>query len=215
METKEQSYSIEEGLQRVKEGVKAKFDESVEVHIRLGVKNKKDDFTVRGVCILPHGTGKSKRVAVFTEREEKQKQAQQAGAEVVGGKELITKIKSTEKVDFDVALATPDMMKDLAPIAKVLGPKGLMPSPKTETIVEDVAKAVKELKAGKVEFKADKSGNVHQVIGKISFGVEKLKDNFSTFVDVLRKSLPDKMKGEVARNVFICSTMGKSVKIHT
>lgn len=198
----------------MKEGAKAKFDESVEAHIRLGIKNKKEDMTVRGVCVLPYGTGKSKRVAVFTEHEDKQKQAKEAGAEVVGGKELITKIKSTEKIDFDVALAAPDMMKDLVPIAKILGPRGLMPSPKTETIVEDMAKAVKELKAGKVEFKADKSGNVHQVIGKISFGEEKLKDNFSTFIDALRKALPDKMKGDLARNIFVCSTMGKSVKIH-
>lgn len=214
METTEQSYLIQEGLQQVEEGAKAKFDESVEVHIRLNLKSKKEDVTVRGVCVLPHGTGKSKRVAVFTEREDKQTQAKEAGAEVVGGKELIMKIKSTEKIDFGVALATPDIMKDLAPIAKVLGPRGLMPSPKTETIVEDMAKAVKELKAGKVEFKADKSGNVHQVIGKISFGQEKLKDNFSTFIDALRKVLPDKMKGELARNIFVCSTMGKSVRIH-
>lgn len=214
MDTNQQSYSIDEALKLVKENAKAKFDESVEVHIRLNMgKNKKEEVTVRGVCALPYGTGKTKKVAVFTDNETKKNEANSAGADLVGGKELITQIKSSGKADFDIALATPDIMKDLAPIAKILGPRGLMPSPKTETITDDLAKAVKELKAGKVEFKADKSGNVHQVIGKVSYEADKLKDNYAAFIEAVKKTVPEKLKGAAMKNVFVCSTMGKSVKI--
>lgn len=213
MDTNQQSYSIDEALKLVKENAKAKFDESVEVHIKVSVKNKKDELNIRGVCVLPHGTGKTKKVVVFTENEEKKKQAEEAGADIVGGKELIAQIKTSGKTDFDVALATPDIMKDLAPIAKVLGPRGLMPSPKTETITDDVSKAVKELKAGKIEFKSDKTGNIHQVIGKVSYDPNKLKENFLGFIDTLKKTAPEKLKSGLLRNVILCSTMGKSVKV--
>lgn len=213
METSQQGYQIDEALKIVKENAKAKFDESVEVHARIASKNKKDELNVRGVCVLPHNVGKTKRIAVFTENDEKKNQAKEAGADVVGGKELVTQIKSSEKTDFEAVLATPDMMKDLASIARILGPRGLMPSPKTETIVEDVAKAVKELKGGKTEFKTDKTGNIHQVIGKTSFDSEKLKENFSIFIEALKKAAPDKIKSEVTKNVVVCSTMGKAVKV--
>lgn len=213
MEINQQSYPIGEALKLVKENGKAKFDESIEVHVRLSLKSKKDDLSIRGVCVLPYGTGKTKKVAVFTENDEKKKQAEQAGADVVGGKELVTQIKSSGKTDFDIALATPDMMKELAPIAKILGPRGLMPSPKTETIIDDVGKAVKESKAGKIEFKSDKQGNIHQVIGKKSFDTEKLKENFSSLVEVLKKTVPEKAKSSLMNNMVVCSTMGKAIKV--
>lgn len=213
MENDIKVYSIEEALKLVKENAKAKFDESVEVHVKLAPKSKKDELSVRGVCVLRHGIGKTKRVAVFTENDIKKQEAQEAGADLVGGKELITQIKSTGKTDFDVALATPDIMRDLAPIAKVLGPRGLMPSPKTETIVENVSKSVKELKAGKVEFKSDKSGNIHQVIGKVSFDENKLRENLDAFIVAFKKVIPEKAKSGAVKNTVLCSTMGRSVRV--
>lgn len=213
MENNQPTYQIDEALKLVKENAKAKFDESVEVHIRIPLKSKKEELSIRGVCVLPRGTGKTKRVAVFTENEIKAKQAKDVGADIVGGKDLITQIKSSGKIDFDIAVATADIMKDLAPIAKILGPRGLMPSPKTETIVDDTAKAVNELRGGKIEFKSDKTGNVHQVIGKVSFDGDALKENFSCFIEALKKSIPEKLKSGAMNNIVVTSTMGKAIKV--
>lgn len=214
MNNNQQSYPIDEALKLVKENAKAKFDESVEVHVKLrDSKKKKDDLAIRGVCILPHGSGKTKRVAVFTEDETKKKEAEKSGADIIGGKELVTKIKSSGKADFDIAVATPDFMKALAPIAKILGPRGLMPSPKTETITDDVEKTVKELKAGKTEFKNDKTRNIHQSIGKVSYDQEKLKENFLEFIEAIKKSAPEKARKEIIKNITLCSTMGDGVRV--
>lgn len=205
-------YGVEEAAKLVKELASTKFDESVEVHVRLGIDAKKTDQMVRGVVPLPHGIGKSKKVAVFAEGE-KEKEAREAGADLVGGMELVEKIKQTGSCDFDIAVATPDMMKKISPIAKVLGPKGLMPSPKTETVTMDIARTVKELKKGKVSFRSDDSGNVHQVIGKVSFEPEKIKENFVAFMDALKSTKPATAKGEFIKGIYVTSTMGPSIKV--
>lgn len=206
------SYSIEEAIALVKKTSGVKFDASLEVHFRLGVDPKKGEQQVRGVVVLPHGTGKSKRVAVFAEGE-KQGEARASGADVIGGKELIKEIKSSEKINFDVAVATPDMMKDLATIAKILGPKGLMPSPKNETVTQEIAKTVKELKGGRVTFKNDDTGNVHQVIGKVSWETPKLMANFKAFHEAVRKAKPPTSKGVYFQSITLASTMGPGVRI--
>lgn len=205
-------YAIDEALKQLKELASAKFEESVEVHVFLGIDAEKPDQSVRGMVSLPFGTGKSKRIAVFAEGA-KAEEAKSAGADVVGGDDLIAKIKQTEKIDFDVAVATPDMMKKMAPVAKILGPKGLMPSPKTETVTIDVGKIVGELKKGKAEFRTDDSGNVHISIGKVSFGEDKLKQNFTEFLTTLKNSRPATAKGEFIKSVSISSTMGPAIKV--
>lgn len=205
-------YGIEEAAKLVKELASTKFDESVEVHVRLGIDVKKTDQMVRGVVTLPHGIGKSKKVAVFAEGE-KEKEAREAGADLVGGTDLVEEIKQKGVCDFDIAVATPDMMKKLSPIAKVLGPKGLMPSPKTETVTMDISKTVKELKKGKVSFRSDDSGNIHQIVGKASFDAEKIKGNLVAFMDALKAAKPATAKGEFIKGIFIASTMGPSIKI--
>lgn len=209
---KNKVYTIDEASKMVKELVSAKFDESIEAHIRLGIDVKKTDQMVRGVVTLPHGIGKSKKVAVFAEGE-KEKEAREAGADIVGGMDLVDTIKQKGITDFDIAVATPDMMKKISPIAKVLGPKGLMPSPKTETVTMDISKTVKELKKGKVSFRSDDSGNVHQVIGKASFDADKIKENFTVFIDALKAVKPASMKGELIKGIYMASTMGPSIKI--
>jgi large subunit ribosomal protein L1 len=204
------TYSIEEAVKLVKVSKIAKFDESVEVHIKLDINTKKGEEQVRGTVVLPHGTGKTKKVAVITST--KAKEAKEAKADLVAGEDLIAKIKSG-KIDFEVLVATPEMMPKLAPIAKILGPKGLMPSPKTETVTEKIKETVESLKKGKVSFKNDDSGNIHQIIGKISFPDDNLKENFSVFLETLRKSKPASAKGKFIKSITICSTMGPGIRI--
>ena len=206
-----QEYPITEAIAEVKKNAKAKFDESMEVHARLAIDPKKSDQQVRGVAELPHGTGKKMKIAVFTTTQKKE--AEESGADIVGGEELIDKIKSSGKIDTDIAIATPEMMPRLATIAKILGPKGLMPNPKNKTVTQKVKEIIESLKHGRADFKNDDSGNVHQVIGKKSFEDMKLEENFKAFMDALRKSKPEAAKGKFIKGVSICSTMGKSVKI--
>lgn len=209
-ENHDKLYSLDEAIKKVKDLARAKFDESVEVHIRLGIDPKKGEQQVRATAVLPHGTGKAKKIAVFTENE---KEAKVAGADVVGGKELIQKIKTKGVVDFDIAVATPEIMKNLVQIAKVLGPKGLMPSPKNETVTKDVARTVKELKGGKITFKNDETSNIHQIIGKISWDERKLKENLEVFLAAVKKARPAGVKGVYIKQVVLCSTMGPGIKV--
>lgn len=206
-------YSVDEALKQLKELASAKFDEAVEVHVRLGIDAKKPDQAIRGMVSLPHGAGKAKRVAVFAESA-KAEEAEKVGADIVGGEDLIAKIKQTGKIEFDIAVATPDMMKKLAPVAKILGPKGLMPSPKTETVTMDIAKVVGELKKGKAEFRSDDSGNVHISIGKISFDPAKLKENFIEFLNTLKNTRPAAAKGEFIKGAAVSTTMGPALKVN-
>lgn len=209
---KNKIYPLAEAMQIIKETAKTKFDSSVEVHARLGIDTQKGEQAVRGMAALPYGTGKTKRVAVFMRNE---KIAKDAGAEIVGADDLIKEIKTMEKINFDIALATPDMMKDLAPIAKVLGPKGLMPAPKSGTVVAEaeMAKAVEEIKKGKVNFRNDDSGNIHQIIGKASWEENKLQENFKVFMEALQKARPAAVKGSFILSVYLTSTMGPAVRV--
>lgn len=202
-------YSLEEAVKLMKENKIAKFDESVEIHIRTNVDPKKGDQQVRGTVALPHGTGKTKRVAVITSTSAKE--AKEAGADVVGGEELIDKF--AKKIDFDVLVATPEMMPKLAKVAKILGPKGLMPNPKTETVTTKIKETVEALKKGRAAFKNDDSSNVHQAVGKLSFEDAKLVENIKAFVEAIEKSKPAAFKGKLISNITICSTMGKGIKI--
>lgn len=209
---KMKAYDIKEAVEIVKKTNKAKFDASLEVHIRLGIDPKKGDQQIRGAVSLPHGTGKSVKVAAFVSPA-KEKEVKDAGADYVGGDELINEIKKTEKTDFQVAVAEPDMMKNLAQIAKILGTRGLMPSPKNDTVTPNPAKAVSELKKGKISFKNDDTSNVHAVFGKISFDSAKLVENFNTLLEVIRKSKPSSSKGIFLKGVSISSSMGPGVKV--
>jgi large subunit ribosomal protein L1 len=206
-------YSLEEAVKMLVKNANSKFDESVEVHMRTGIDTKQADQQIRGTIVLPHGTGKEKRIAVFAEGE-KLTEAKDAGADVFGGQELIDKIKNTKEVDFDVSVATPEMMKKMASIAKVLGPKGLMPSPKTDTVTTDIKGTVEQLKKGKLSFKNDTTGNLHQLVGKVSFGEEKLRENIETFVKNIRDNKPTGAKGEFIKSVTVTSTMGVGIKIN-
>jgi large subunit ribosomal protein L1 len=205
------AYSVTEAVELVKKTSTTKFDASVEVAFRLGVDPKKADQQIRGAVVLPNGTGKTQRVLVFA-KGEKAKEAEVAGADYVGDTEYINKI-SGGWFEFDVIVATPDMMGEVGKLGRTLGPKGLMPNPKTGTVTFDVAKAVGEIKAGKVEYRVDKAGNVHVPIGKVSFEDEKLVENFSTIFDTMVKVKPAAAKGTYMKNVAITSTMGPSVKI--
>ncbi len=204
-------YAIEEALTLVHGGKIAKFDESVEVHVKLNIDPKKGDEQVRGTVVLPHGTGKTLKIAVVTSS--KVKDAQEAGADLVGGEELIEKIKIGKAEAFDVLLATPEMMPKLAAVAKILGPRGLMPSPKTETVTDKIKEAVEMLKKGKASFKNDNTGNVHQVFGKLSFDEKKLKENYEAIVEAITKARPAGVKGRYLVSISICSTMGPGLKI--
>lgn len=208
-----QSYSLNEAIAIVKKINKTKFDPSVEVHIRLGVNPKKSDQQVRGAVSLPHGTGKTVRIAAFVSPSN-EAACKAAGAEFVGGDELIAEIKKTEKTDFEVAIAEPLMMKNLAIIAKILGTRGLMPSPKNDTVSPNPVKAVEELKKGKISFKNDDTSNLHAVIGKLSFEDTKLVENFQALIDTIRKAKPAAAKGTYIKNVTICSSMSPSVKVN-
>ena len=202
---------IAEAIAEVKKNAKAKFDESVEVHFRLDIDPKKSDQQIRGVAVLPNGTGKTVKIAVFTTTQTKE--AKEAGVDLVGGEELIDKIKSTGKIDVDVAIATPEMMPKLATIAKILGPKGLMPNPKNQTVTPKVVEMIDSLKKGRADFKNDNSGNIHQAIGKVSFDEAKLEENFKAILEAVRKAKPEAVKGKFLKGVSICSTMGKSIRV--
>ncbi len=205
-------YEIKEALELVKQNASAKFDETVEVAFRLGVDPRHADQQIRGAVVLPNGTGKSRSVLVFA-KGDKIKEAEEAGADFVGGPELVTKIQEGW-FGFDVAIATPDMMGVVGKIGRLLGPKGLMPNPKTGTVTMDVAKAVAEVKAGKIEYRVDKTGIIHAPIGKASFDVEKLEENFKTLADIIVKAKPAAQKGQYVKSVTVSSTMGPGVKIN-
>jgi len=206
-------YDLTEGLKAVKDVAFAKFDETVEVHLRLGVDPRHADQMVRGTLVLPHGTGKTMRVAVIAQGE-KIKEAEGAGAEVVGGDDLVEKIAGGY-LEFDALVATPDMMKGVGRLGKVLGPRGLMPNPKTGTVTFDVAKAIKEIKAGKVEYRVDKTAIIHAPVGKLSFGLEKLTENARALIDAVLKAKPSAAKGKYVRAIHLASTMGPSVSLST
>lgn len=209
---KSKSYSIAEAIELTKKMSKTKFDASLEVHFRLGIDTKKGEQQVRTAVALPHGTGKTVKVAAFV-TQAREKETREAGADLVGGEELINEIKKTEKTDFQVAVAEPAMMKNLAPIAKILGTRGLMPSPKNETVTADPAKTVAELKKGKISIKNDDTGNLHAAIGKISFDTAKLIENFQTLLEAVKKAKPSGSKGVYLKNIAISSTMGLGIKI--
>lgn len=206
-------YEVNEGLDLVLQTAKAKFDETVEIHIKLGVDGRHADQQVRGAIVLPHGTGKTKRVLVFA-KGDKAKEAEDAGADYVGAEELAQKIQSESWFDFDVVVATPDMMSVVGRLGKILGPKGLMPNPKSGTVTMDIAKALSEIKAGKVEYRLDKTNIIHTPIGKVSFGRDKLADNFNVLVEAVVKAKPSVAKGQYLKSVTVASTMGPGVKIN-
>ena len=209
---KAKAYVIEEAIDLVKKFSQTKFDASVEVHFRLGIDPAKGDQQIRAAVNLPHGSGKTVKVAAFVP-ENKIAEVKAAGADLAGADELIAEIKKTEKTDFQVAVATPEMMKNLGQIAKILGTRGLMPSPKNETVSANPAKTVAEIKKGKISFKNDDTGNVHLTIGKISFEPAKLVENFKTVLDLIRKIKPAKTKGVYIKNTTISSSMGPGIKV--
>lgn len=206
------AYPLAEAIELVKKNATAKFDEAVELHIHLGIDPSKSDQQIRTTISFPHGVGKSKRVIAFVEAE-KEEEAKSAGADIVGGEELIATIAQKGTIDFDVAVATPSMMPKIAKLAKLLGPRGLMPNPKTDTVGTNVQKMVSEQKAGKQTFKNDKGGNLHQIVGRASFETPKLVENIQALVDAVRKVKPAASKGIYLKNMTLTSTMGPGVKI--
>ncbi len=206
-------YDVKEAMELVVKTSKAKFDETVEAHIRLGVDGRHADQQVRGAIVLPHGTGKSKKVLVFA-KGPKAQEAEEAGADFVGAEEMAQKIQTENWFDFDVVVATPDMMGVVGRLGKVLGPKGLMPNPKSGTVTMDVAKALEEIKAGKVEYRLDKTNIIHTPIGKASFGAEKLEQNFNALIEAVIKAKPVSAKGQYLKSVSVASTMGPGVKLN-
>ena len=207
-------YDVEEAVALVKKAASAKFDETVEAHIRLGVDGRHADQQVRGAVVLPHGTGKKVRVLVFA-KGDKVAEAEAAGADFVGGEELIPRIQNEGWLDFDVVVATPDMMGVVGRLGRVLGPKGLMPNPKAGTVTMDVTKAVNDIKAGKIEYRLDKTNIIHVPVGKVSFTEEQLADNFHTLMGAIIKAKPSAAKGQYLRSVVMTSTMGPGIKINT
>ncbi|MCF0142196.1 MAG: 50S ribosomal protein L1 [Parasporobacterium sp.] len=210
---RETLYDLEEGLNLVKNLASAKFDETVEVHIRTGCDGRHADQQIRGAVVLPNGTGRSVRVLVFA-KGDKEKEALEAGADFVGAEELIPKIQKENWFEYDVVVATPDMMGVVGRLGKILGPKGLMPNPKAGTVTMDVAKAVKEIKAGKIEYRLDKANIIHVPVGKVSFSAEALKENFQALMDAVIKAKPAAVKGTFLKSVTIASTMGPGVKLN-
>ena len=208
------TYDVAEAVSLVKKSASAKFDETIEAHIRLGVDGRHADQQVRGAVVLPHGTGKTVRVLVFA-KGAKAEEAEAAGADFVGGDELIPKIQNEGWLDFDVVVATPDMMGVVGRLGRVLGPKGLMPNPKAGTVTMDVTKAIADIKAGKIEYRLDKTNIIHVPVGKASFTEEQLADNFQTLIDAINKAKPAAAKGQYLRSVTISSTMGPGVKLNT
>ena len=210
---KSRLYDPAEAMDLVTKTSKAKFDETIEVHVRLGVDSRHADQQVRGAIVLPHGTGKSVRVLVFA-KGERADQARAAGAEYVGDADLVEKIQKENWFDFDVVIATPDMMGTIGRLGRVLGPKGLMPNPKAGTVTMDVTKAVQEAKAGKIEYRLDKTNIIHCPIGKASFGIEKLNENFDTLLGAIIKAKPAAAKGQYIKSCVVASTMGPGIKIN-
>ena len=206
-------YEAKEALDLIEKMPKAKFDETVELHVKLGVDSKHADQQVRGTVVLPNGTGKSLRVLVFA-KGEKAKEAEAAGADFVGAEELVPKIEKENWFDYDVIVATPDMMGVVGRLGKVLGPKGLMPNPKSGTVTMDVTKAVSEIKSGKVEYRLEKTNIIHLGIGKVSFGTEKLAENYQTIIDAIIKAKPAAAKGQYIKSVALTTTMGPSIYIN-
>jgi large subunit ribosomal protein L1 len=206
-------YDVEETITLVKQLARAKFDETVEVHVKLGVDGRHADQQVRGAVVLPHGIGKTKKVLVIA-KGEKAVEAENAGADFVGAEDMITKIQSENWFDFDVMVATPDMMGLVGRLGRVLGPKGLMPNPKSGTVTFDISRAVNEIKAGKVEYRLDKTNIVHVVIGKVSFEDEKLVENFRVIMEALVKAKPSAAKGTYLRSVTVASTMSPGIRIN-
>ena len=206
-------YDPQEGIETVLSTAKAKFDETIEVSMRLGVDSRHADQQVRGAVVLPHGTGKVVRVLVFA-KGDKAKEAMEAGADYVGDEETVNKIKNENWFEFDVCVATPDMMGVVGRIGRILGPKGLMPNPKSGTVTPDVTKAIKDIKAGKVEYRVDKTNIIHCPVGKASFGAEKLFENLETLVDAVNKAKPASAKGTYMKSLVISSTMGPGVKLN-
>ena len=206
-------YDVEEAVSIIKKTANAKFDETIEAHIKLGVDGRHADQQVRGAVVLPHGTGKKVRVLVFA-KGDKVEEAQAAGADFVGGQELVPKIQNEGWLDFDVVVATPDMMGVVGRLGRVLGPKGLMPNPKAGTVTMDVTKAVNDIKAGKIEYRLDKTNIIHVPIGKASFTEEQLADNFHTLMGAIVKAKPAAAKGQYLRSVTITSTMGPGIKLN-
>ncbi|MBQ8606393.1 MAG: 50S ribosomal protein L1 [Clostridia bacterium] len=207
-------YEADEAMELVVQTAKAKFDETVEIHVKLGVDSRHADQQVRGAVVLPHGTGKSTRVLVFA-KGDKADEAAAAGADYVGAEDLIPKIQNENWFEFDVVVATPDMMGVVGRLGRVLGPKGLMPNPKAGTVTMDVAKAIAEIKAGKIEYRLDKTNIIHCPMGKVSFGKEKLVENFDTLIGAIVKARPSAAKGQYIRSCTIASTMGPGIRINT
>lgn len=205
-------YLLEDAVKLVKETSVSTFDGTVEIAVRLNLDTKKNDQQLRGAIVLPHGTGKAKKVLVLA-KGDAAKAAQSAGADFVGDVDMITKIEKENWFDFDVIIATPEMMPLLGKLGKVLGPKGLMPNPKTGTVTMDTAKAVQDVKKGRVEYRTDSYANVHAIVGKVSFAEEQLKDNVNAFMDVIIKSKPQAAKGVYLKNVSLASTMGPGIKV--
>ncbi|MBQ4443352.1 MAG: 50S ribosomal protein L1 [Clostridia bacterium] len=205
-------YDYAEAIRLAVEAASAKFDESLELHVRLGVDPRHADQQVRGVCVLPNGTGKKVRVLVFA-KGVKADEAQAAGADYVGAEELITKIQKENWFDFDACITTPDMMGLVGRIARLLGPKGLMPNPKSGTVTQDVTKAIHDIKAGKVEYRLDKAAIIHVPFGKVSFGADKLIENFETIMDAIVKAKPAAAKGTYLKSIAVASTMGPGIKV--
>lgn len=206
-------YDVDEGIALVKSTAKAKFDETIELSTRLGVNPRHADQQVRGAVVLPHGTGRTVKVLVFA-KGDKAREAEEAGADYVGAEDLVQKIQEENWFDFDVCVASPDMMGVVGRIGRILGPKGLMPNPKSGTVTMDVADAVKDIKAGKVEYRVDRTGIIHVPIGKASFDDDKLKENFETIMDVIAKARPASARGTYIRSVVLSSTMGPGIKFN-
>ena len=207
-------YSVADALDLAVKTASAKFDETVELHVKLGVDGRNADQQVRGVVVLPHGTGKSKKILVFAKGDNADV-ATKAGADFVGAEDMVTKILSQNWFGFDVCVTTPDMMPVIGRIAKVLGPKGLMPNPKSGTVTTDLAKAIAEIKAGKVEYRLDKNNIIHVMIGKVSFGTEKLNENLNTVMDAIVKAKPAAAKGQYIKSCTVASTMGPGIKVNS
>ncbi len=209
---KTKTYNLDEAIELAKKTSNTKFVASVEVHVRTGIDPRKSDQQIRATVVLPHGTGKTKKIAAFV-GPNNEDEAKKAGADFVFGEEEIKKIKTSGKIDFDIAVATPEMMPKLALIARILGPKGLMPNPKTGTVDKNVKKMIEEIKKGKLAFKNDDTSNLHLVIGKVDFKPEQLKENFLAFYEALKKAKPNTMKGTYIKAIYLTTSMGPSIKI--
>lgn len=210
---KTKAYTASEAMSLVVDTAKAKFDESIELHVRLGVDGRNADQQVRGVVVLPEGTGRSVKVLVIA-KGDKAEEAKAAGADIVGDDDIVKKIMTENWLDFDVCITTPDMMGTIGRCARILGPKGLMPNPKSGTVTTDVTKAIKDVKAGKVEYRLDKNNNVHVIIGKASFGAEKLENNLRAVMGAIIKAKPSSAKGTYLKGVYVASTMGPGIKVN-